>query len=238
MTLKEQYKKEEKRIKRFTKSAEKRGFTFDEKDTKFKTENIRRKDVEKLKNTKPADLYKKAKYTTPEGKTMSGTEGRSYERSQASKKGWEHRSATYLVLANVEEMIAKWSPREEWKTWAVNMKTTHKNTLDNILKGAISARGRKEVARSLEEQASTVNGLVDDILYKIYADYGSKISIQDEINNDLVLFTAIVYSQAPTVSEAQNISDEREEAINDFLNSIGGEDAEWEDDEDQMEIEW
>lgn len=94
-TLLEQYRKERRRIQRFVRETSKRGYKFPEDIVPKKAKEVSPKDLSKelrkARSLTSEKLYKKSKYTTPEGKTISGTKGRQIEKSKASKKGWETR---------------------------------------------------------------------------------------------------------------------------------------------------
>lgn len=87
--------KELKRIERMQKRVEARSYTFKmpgkyiglTREGKKKT-RYTWKEVEELKKVKTKDLYKHATFTTPSGKTMSGEEGRKWERRKAGRKGY------------------------------------------------------------------------------------------------------------------------------------------------------
>lgn len=92
MTYKEQYKKEIKRIKRFIKRAEKRGYSFNFKEPK-QPKRIRKESIERLKKITPEKLYASSMYRGlySDFRELSGLEARKRERSAAAKKGAETR---------------------------------------------------------------------------------------------------------------------------------------------------
>lgn len=84
-----QYDRELRRIKNFIRKAEKRGYIFSESvkaEISKKLKRTTKLSVEKLKKLTPAELYKKSKFKTPQGKYIRGTEGVRMERSAAAKK--------------------------------------------------------------------------------------------------------------------------------------------------------
>ena len=86
----ELWQKELNRIKRFQKSATKRGFYFPDEIIPDTPRRITKKALERLQKMTPNQQYAKAVYLDKaSGKMISGTEGRTKERSIASKKGWE-----------------------------------------------------------------------------------------------------------------------------------------------------
>ena len=85
--LRQQWNKEVKRLKRFIKNAEKRGFIFSEKVIPPTPKRVTKKAVERLQDIKPNALYSKAKYKTKEGKIVTALQGRTLERQAATNKG-------------------------------------------------------------------------------------------------------------------------------------------------------
>lgn len=92
MTYKEQYKKEIKRIKRFIKRAEKRGYSFSFKEP-HPPKRIRKESVERLKKITPEKLYASSMYRGlySDFRELGGLEARKRERSASAKKGAETR---------------------------------------------------------------------------------------------------------------------------------------------------
>lgn len=82
------WKKEEQRIRRFIKNAEKRGFVFDKFALPSKPARITAKQLSLIKSIRPETLYATASYKVPgTSQIVSGLEGRRIERSAAAKKG-------------------------------------------------------------------------------------------------------------------------------------------------------
>lgn len=92
MTYKEQYKKEIKRIKRFIKRAEKRGYSFNFKEPE-QPKRIRKESVERLKKITIEKLYASSVYRGiySDFRELGGLEARKRERSASAKKGAETR---------------------------------------------------------------------------------------------------------------------------------------------------
>lgn len=88
--LKIAYNKQRRRIQRFLREATKRGYQFD-----FTLEesiaNPTLQDIKRLRSITPASLYKTAIFTTPEGETLTGEQGRHYENTQRSKRSAQTR---------------------------------------------------------------------------------------------------------------------------------------------------
>ncbi len=90
--LENEYKKQIKRIKRFIKNAEKRGYKFSENTIPKKPKNLTEKSIQKLDLLRPKQLYKKAKIQK-DGKTISGTKGRQIENRIRIEKATKTRQA-------------------------------------------------------------------------------------------------------------------------------------------------
>lgn len=87
MTVKERYKKERRRIQRFIKSAEKRGYEFVTEILPSIPKRITEASIRRLEKLTPSTLYKKSKYHDPvTGEIISGERGREKERSQSARK--------------------------------------------------------------------------------------------------------------------------------------------------------
>lgn len=82
-----EYKKQRGRIQRFIKSAEKRGYMFDQRVLPDVPKRITKASVQRLAKITPSVLYKKAVYYTPSGDLVSGEKGRALERSLVAQKG-------------------------------------------------------------------------------------------------------------------------------------------------------
>lgn len=100
------YSKEVTRIKRAIKRLEQRGYIFEKQPFKEATRPTKAS-ITKLEKLTTAELYKKAKFTTPEGKKISGEERRKQERSESAKKSAE----TRRLKRTYEEQ------REKFKQW-------------------------------------------------------------------------------------------------------------------------
>lgn len=77
----------------------------------------------------------------------------------------EHAPATDVVLQNILEEIRRWDTPLYWSSFFTEQKENDKGILERMIEGAISTYGREEIARRLEENASRVNEIVQNILY-------------------------------------------------------------------------
>lgn len=93
--LRLEYMKQRRRIQQFVRRAEKRGYEFTDNIIPSIPKRVTSKSVEKLKATTPKTLYQKARYVSEKsfGEILTGTEGRSLERSISAQKSAETRKA-------------------------------------------------------------------------------------------------------------------------------------------------
>ena len=127
ITVKDEYQKELNRIKRFVKSAHKRGYRFETDPIPKEVKNPTKKSVERLQKITPATLYSKSTYFDPVLQTrVSGTEEQKLIRSRTSKKAAKKRATKKInsdktvagqppsaiddVLTYVEELLSGWPP--------------------------------------------------------------------------------------------------------------------------------
>lgn len=205
-----QVKKELRRIKRFVKAAEKRGYTFSDTVIPSMPKKITAGTLRKVKKITPKTLYQKAVYTTPTGKKISGTARKKQETLAAAKKSAYTQKAK-RVLRTVREMLANWAPDPRWTQPLVNIKEEAKNSVESILEGAINRLGEKQVAYNLEKHAKEVIKLVDEI---IYGQSGKKFregGLQD-IQKNKAAFMTCCYDSPVTVEQSQRYGDDEESA--------------------------
>lgn len=84
------FAKQQQRIRRLIKSAEKRGYSFPANAVPERPARVTKRDIARITAIKPETLYEQATFTY-EGSTFTGTEGRMIERSLAAQKGALHR---------------------------------------------------------------------------------------------------------------------------------------------------
>lgn len=161
----EAWNKEFNRIQRFIKNASKRGFTFDIEIEK--PSRITKKQLEKIKALNPKELYKYAEYIIPEtGEKVTGTQGRTYERSQAQLKSSKKLlRESKIVLNSILQRINTWKPDSSMRGWMKQKKMLDRDELDNMLAMFISGKGEDEAASILQQNAESVNNAIFTILY-------------------------------------------------------------------------
>lgn len=159
------WNKEFKRIQQFIKNASKRGFTFDVEIEK--PSRVTKKQLEKIKALKPKELYKYAEYIIPEtGEKVTGTQGRTYERSQAQLKSSKKLlRESKIVLNSILQRINTWKPDSSMRGWMKQKKMLDRDELDNMLAMFISGKGEDEAASILQQNAESVNNAIFTILY-------------------------------------------------------------------------
>lgn len=84
------FAKQQNRIRRFIKSAEKRGYSFPANAVPERPARVTKRDIARITAIKPETLYEQATYVY-DGSTFTGTEGRMIERSLAAQKGALHK---------------------------------------------------------------------------------------------------------------------------------------------------
>lgn len=188
------YYKEQRRINRFVKAAEKRGFIFNLKILPPQPKKITKASVRRLKKITPETLYKKASYQTDDFRIISGVEGRKLERSMAAKKQAStpsHQKPTTSqatrkgppsivdsVLATVEELIARFPDGNIWTDWQEKLHRKHKNMLEGMLNTQIMLYGRATIAYRFENAAAQVVDLAEQIIYGDSKEEDFQIDIQ------------------------------------------------------------
>lgn len=220
--LEQEYNKELRRIKRFIKRNEKRGFTFNTKMPE-RPKRITRGSIRRLKRITPSALYSKAKYyDESKGKWISGKLGVKVARKKAAEAGAAARKAkrvkaikkqalprqTDLVLRNLEDVISEWSPRPAWGTGFTKLKERDKNIAQRILEGAIQELGRDAVARNAEHYADILQDLLWEILYSYYDESKGK-----DIQVDLIHFNSLIRGRALSLLETINLQREVDEYL-------------------------
>ena len=218
ITVKDEYQKELNRIKRFVKSAHKRGYRFETDPIPKKVKKPTKKSVERLHKITPATLYSKSTYFDPILQArVSGTEERKLIRSRAAKKAAQTRRAKKIssgktiagqppsaiddILTYVEELLSGWSPLGHWSNGYTTLKENDTRIFRNVLTGAIGELGREQVARNLEANATEVKQLAWHICY------GSSDFKWQDIEGEITRITEIVRGRVLSVDESKELTD-------------------------------
>ena len=73
--------------------------------------------------------------------------------------------ASEVIINNFMSQIEQWTPKGIWSDVFQGIKEGDKNTLKNIINGAINDQGKQAVAVRIEENANELNDLFAEILY-------------------------------------------------------------------------
>lgn len=85
--------------------------------------------------------------------------------SEPPKPKTEYPSDVDVILNNFREMIEEWAPQTYWTPVFTDIKEKDKNILKNILEGAIREEGELNMAMRLQENATEIQSLFEEILY-------------------------------------------------------------------------
>ena len=132
-------------------------------------------------------------------------------RATSSAKRGSNRTSINLpsivdkVLNQVESEIDRWSPPTYWSDWLKQHKeNTVINPMKNMLNGAIASEGRRAVAMRLENQASSVIDIVNQLLY---GSGGKGHHVEDDDRTNLVAFAVIIKGRSLTPDESIEATD-------------------------------
>lgn len=198
-----EFNKQIKRIKRFIRSAEKRGYSFPDFTLPQAGKTVRKRDIEKLKKITPKSLYEQAiytKYADPTtGEALSGSAGRSIERSIAAKKAAQTRKRSARVDP---EEFQPYRPKESrlvmnrFESILDNYKgdrVYYYNTIYNLYLSKLEQIGENKMAQFLEEKPEIIEALETALYYRskavakaafnvvIETLQGSPLSLEDAI---------------------------------------------------------
>lgn len=112
-----------------------------------------------------------------------------------------------IVLANIRAEIERWTPMPNWTPSLAEAKRHDKNVLENTLNGAIAQDSERAVAQRLQENASEVNTLVQEILYASGSKEGNFSNGRTQVNFDLARFSAIIMGRPLTVDESIDLTE-------------------------------
>lgn len=178
MTYKEQYKKEIKRIKRFIKRAEKRGYSFNFKEPE-QPKRIRKESVERLKKITPEKLYASSVYRGlySDFRELGGLEARKKERSASAKKGAETRkrkkeqenAPTFDFINEIISMINE-LPNGRYISYQVFLDfTPHKNFLISLINDRANIASQyntfEKYSNYLNDNKDRIRVLLDKIMH-------------------------------------------------------------------------
>ena len=171
-----EFDKQVKRIRRFIRAAEKRGFVFPDFTIPAPKKRIYKSDIEKLKKLNPKTLYEQAiytKYADPKtGEALTGSQGRSIERSLAAKKAAQTRKRSApvspeeyqpympkessIVLNRFESILDKYKGDKPY----------YYNTIYNLYLTKLDALGQDAMAKFLEQHPEIIEALETALYYR------------------------------------------------------------------------
>lgn len=115
--------------------------------------------------------------------------------------------STSDVLQNIEDLfnlIDSFEHKDSWSPDFRRIKTNDKNMLLNMLTGAISQLGRRQVAENIEANATELKNQVELVLY------GSSGDKKDGVQPNLIKIHEILFQRSPDMWEAEQYMDEHE----------------------------
>lgn len=208
----QEWKKELKRLQQFIRRAKKRGYTFPDDIVLETPKRITKKQLSKIKGINPQTLYSQAEFYNPTtGETISGLEGRTFERKRSARKAQLTKSIkqaqfkeislprqTDLVLQNIRDLINQFTPSSLWSNYWTQKKETDKNKLQTLLDNTIAQEGENAVAERLENYAGDIERIINSILYG---------SDEEQIQFDMVEFATIIKGRSLTQHESSELTD-------------------------------
>lgn len=211
-TLNQQlWEKEIKRINRFIKNAEKRGFTFDVVIPE-KPQRVSKKAIANLKKMNPSFMYQKATYVDNTGNVMTGTQGRKLERKRAGQKAYQTRqlnlakgipTASQIIIENVRALLNSYAPPNHWSDYWKQKKGEDKNKAVQLLDNAVNREGADEIAKRLQARADDLERIINSIMY------GSN---EEQVQFDLTEFATILLNRSLSMDESAELTEAMEQA--------------------------
>lgn len=209
MSYKAQWQKELRRIKRFIKSATKRGFIFTDINIQ-EPKKITKASVNKLKKMNPKNLYKKAIYITQDtGEIISGTAGRALERKRASAKAAETRRLKHqetfpndyeVIISNLHDFVDSLEPQPKGNSALIKAwMESHKRVVHDLLYEQEQIEGSANFGYRLEKMANQGQNIQDAIYDVIFS------STQEQYSINLAKFIRILRGNALSADELKEI---------------------------------
>ena len=228
--LEKEVKKNLRRIKRFVKSAEKRGYSFSNTAIPTLPKAITEKTLRKYESIRPDTLYKKAVYVSPEGTKIKGYEARAQERKRAAQKAAMTRrrflaekkaqpttkapkQGEYIMLT-IEDLMYHFSYGEnsqpQWSNELSTLKSKEIDIMKKALNRAISNDGRDKVVDRINSRITEIYQIMEMVIY----DSGEKFhqnSRDGLVSSKIQQFIEIVTGNALTVSESAYLTETAEQ---------------------------
>lgn len=197
------WKKELKRLQQFIRRAKKRGYIFPDDVIPETPKRITKKQLLKIKGINPQTLYSQAEFYNPTtGETISGVEGRKFERKRSARKAQATKiflpRQRDLVLQNIIDLINQFTPSSLWSDYWTQKKETDKNKLQSLLDNAIAQEGADVAAERLQNYAGDIERIINSILYG---------SDEEQLQFDMVEFATIIKGRSLTQQESSELTD-------------------------------
>ena len=230
LELEKEVKKNLRRIKRFVKSAEKRGYSFSKTAIPTLPKTITEKTLKRYESIRPDVLYKKAVYVSPEGTKLKGYEARTQERKIAARKAVETRKkflyekkakpttkapkqGDYIMLT-IEDLMYHFTYGEQsqpsWSSELSNVKSKHIDIMRKALNRAIANDGKDKVVSRINTRINEIYQIMEMVIY----DSGDKFhqnSRDGLVSSKIQQFIEIVSGNALTVSESAYLTEMAEQ---------------------------
>ena len=188
--VRKQYMKARRRVQQRVYRLRKKGFNISTNTIPKIPKNVTEKSIERLERLTTEKLKSRA--------TSSAKRG-------SNRTSIKLPSIVDKVLNQVESEIDRWSPPTYWSDWLKQHKeNTVINPMKNMLNGAIASEGRRAVAMRLENQASSVIDIVNQLLY---GSGGKGHHVEDDDRTNLVAFAVIIKGRSLTPDESREATD-------------------------------
>lgn len=206
--LKNEYRKERKRVLQIVRRAKKKGITLSDNAVPSIPKKITQASINRLAKITPKSILKyEIKQVKPSPqKTVKTRTRKSFKTANPSSSNYTPISIVDTVLRTIEDLIGKWQPSITWSPQFASLKRKDKNILQNILNGAIANQGREVVAKRIEENSIHVLELVERI---IYGQSGNKRDYG--VQEDLKEIAQILNGSALSQEESMELNEEFEE---------------------------
>ncbi len=119
--------------------------------------------------------------------------------------------ASEVIINNFMSQIEQWTPKAIWSDVFQAIKEGDKNTLKNIINGAINDQGIDSVAVRIEENANELNDLFSEILYGSGSAEYEIHSGRKQVQLDLQRIASIVRGRSLTPKESLSIMNAMED---------------------------
>lgn len=221
------FAKQQQRIRRFIKSAEKRGYSFPANAVPERPARVTKRDIARITAIKPETLYEQATFIY-EGSTFTGTEGRFIERSLSAQKdpryhtkaGSPPAEATDVAdrlketlerfnqgkseYEKTMEEVDNWTPDGPWNAWFTEKRRQQVDQMKRMISAAIQNFGFSEAMRAIGRDATAFHNATQTIMFD---------SKQEAVQNAFNALAEILKGSALSAEESADL-----EILNDAVN--------------------